>query len=180
MFATKQGRLRAWCIVLLSIAAFPMITGCYGRFPLTKGLYKLNGDATTNKLAQSCLFWLLAWCQLYTVAMLGDAIVIDLIEFWSGNELRLGSVTNEDGTELVLTQGQTEREAVLTVSRDGKVLHRTSFIRASAAKCEVRDGLGKLVGMALRRPSGGFDLTDAEGQIVRTLCADDVAAALAM
>ena len=180
MLTTKHGKLRVWCIVLLFTAAFPMVTGCYGRFPMTKGLYRMNGDATTNKVVQSFLFWLLTLCQLYTLAMLGDAIVINLIEFWAGGRITGRSATNQDGTEFALTPGPSEEEAVLTVSCDGQVLHRTSFVRVSTSKCEVRDRAGRLLGMALRRPSGGFDLTNAEGQIVRTLSGGDVAAALAM
>lgn len=180
MITTKYGRLRVWCVVLLLVAAFPMVTGCYGRFPMTRELYDLNHDATTNELARSCLFWLLALCQLYTAAMIGDAIVPNLIEFWSDGQVVIGSVTSDDGTEFALTPGLGEKEAVLTVSRDGKVLLRTTFVRVSASQCEVRDSDGKLIGMALRQPSGGFDLTDAEGQVVRTLSGEDVAAALAM
>lgn len=180
MFATRHGKLHTWCLVLLIAAAIPTVTGCYGRFPLTKTVYKFNGEVSENKWVRSLVMWGMIIIPVYKFATLGDVIVINLIEFWTGNQINVGRVTQEDGIEHALTPGPSEGEAVLTASRDGKVVSQVSLVRASETKCEVRDSDGKLLGMALRQPSGGFHLTDAAGQVIRALSAEDVATALAM
>ena len=180
MFATRHGKLHAWCLALLIVAAVPMVTGCYGRFPLTKSVYRFNGRISQNRWVRSIVMWCLIIIPVYELWMIGDIFGINLVEFWRGHPLNVGRVTHEDGAEYALTPGQSEGEAIMTASRDGEVVGRVSFVRVSETRCEVRDSDGKLLGMALRQPSGGLDLTDAEGQVVRAISAEEVDMALAM
>jgi hypothetical protein len=67
------------------------------------------------------------------------------------------------------------REAVLTISRDGKVLGKATFVKAAEREFEVRDADGKLTGKVVRTPRGDLRLTDARGTILRTLPAEEIA-----
>ena len=172
---TRQSGVRRWIIVLMLACALPMASGCYGRFPLTRLIYKINGDVSENKVIQSVVMWVFVILPVYGIATFGDAIVIHLIEFWSGNELNIGSATDGNGAAVAFTPSEDGRTALVTVSKDGTEVGRMQFVRVSDNKFEVRDTEGKLTGMVLRSPSGDLLLTDAQGVTVRTISAANVA-----
>ena len=67
---------------LLALALF--VSGCYGPFNLTRRLYQWNGQVGT-KWEREFVFILLAWLPVYGLTVLGDAVVFNSIEFWTGN-----------------------------------------------------------------------------------------------
>jgi len=173
---TRDGRLRAWAVLLVLVAMVPAVAGCYGRFPLTRAVYNFNKQVSEDEVVQSVAMWAMVIIPVYGVAVLGDAVVIHLIEFWSGDPVDVGSRTLGDGTETALTPSADGREMVLAVSRDGRELSRTTFVRVSDGAFEVRDAEGRLAGTVRRTSSGALELTDAHGAVIRTLAAADVAA----
>jgi len=160
----------------------PMALSCYGFFPMTKAVYRTNGnigrtlgeDATSRRLVQTGAMYLMVIIPVYGVAMIGDAIVLNLIEFWTGNVVEIGSVQERNGTRVALEPAANGQEAVLKVSRDGILLSEQHVIKVSANAFEMRDASGTLNGRVLKTPTGGFQLANAEGQIIRTLSAADL------
>ena len=70
------------CIVL---AAFVSVnTGCYGSFMLTKKFYKWNGSLG-DKWVRTVVFWAFNIIPVYGVCAFADAFVLNVIEFWAGN-----------------------------------------------------------------------------------------------
>jgi len=59
-------------------------TGCYGEFALVRKVYEWNGSVSPNKFVKSLLFWGLTIIPVYGVAAFIDAVILNLIEFWSG------------------------------------------------------------------------------------------------
>lgn len=173
---TRDGRLRRWAVVLVFVAVLPLMTGCFGRFPLTRSVYEFNKDISTDELVQSVTMWVLVILPVYSIATLGDVAVIHLIEFWSGEPVDIGTTTIEDGTMMALEPSADGRQMTLTVSRDGQVTSRTVFVRTADGRFEVRDSAGRLAGTIVRTPAGDLRLTDAQGATVRVLAAEDVAA----
>ena len=151
--------------------------GCYGGFPLTNKIYRFNGDISRHKLIQTVMFWVFLIVPVYEIGMLGDAIIFNLVEFWTGEQiLALGPTTDSNGNTVCLTPSPDGRQAVLTVSRDGKVLAQEFFVKVSDTTFEVRDAQGKLHGKVLKSPDGTISLTDRNGTVVRTLPAGALAA----
>jgi hypothetical protein len=176
----KQIRLIAFVplVALLTLAA-----GCYGSFPLTRTIYQANGnvygsvegDRTQRKLAQSGVMWL--FVPVYAVCGLGDMIVCNMIEFWTGNKMMETSYNDSvNGTRVELASLRHGQEAVLTVSRQGRVVLRERFIRTSPTTCEVRDGQGRLLGRIHKTAQGDLNVSDARGHLSRTLSAVELAA----
>ena len=62
-----------------------LLSGCYGPFNLTRRLYNWNGQAGTTKWEREFVFLLLAALPVYELTTLGDAIVFNSMEFWTGN-----------------------------------------------------------------------------------------------
>ncbi len=169
---------RAWVISAMLVAMAPFVFGgCYGGFPLTKTIYKLNGGISHSKIVQTVTFWVFVIFPVYEIGMLADAIVFNLVEFWTGEEiLAVGPTMDSNGNLVCLTPSADGREAVLTVSRDGRVIAQESFLKVSDTVFEVRDAQGNLNGKVLKSPDGTINLTDSNGTVVRTLPAGAFAA----
>ncbi len=162
---------RAWVISAMLVAMAPFVFGgCYGGFPLTKTIYNLNGDISDNKIVQTVTFWVFVIFPVYEIGMFADAIVFNLVEFWTGEELlAVGPTMDSNGNTVCLTPSSDGQAAVLTVSRDGKVLAEEFFVKVSDTVFEVRDAQGNLHGKVLKAPDGTISLTDSDGTVVRTL-----------
>jgi hypothetical protein len=162
---------RGWVISVMLVAMAPFVFGgCYGTFPLTRTIYRLNGDISGQPLVQQVTFWVLVIFPVYEIGVLADAIVFNLIEFWTGTQiLAVGPTMDSNGNTVCLTPSADGREAVLTVSRDGRVLAQESFVKVSDTTFEVRDAQGDLDGKVLKAPDGTISLTDRNGTVVRTL-----------
>lgn len=75
---------RLIALLLASILSTTCLTGCYGKFGLTRTLYKANGSLP-DKYLRSGLTWVFIIFPVYEFAALLDFIVFNTIEFWSGN-----------------------------------------------------------------------------------------------
>lgn len=170
----KRQWRRFMCTVLL-VALAPLALNCYGHFPLTHAVYRINGKVE-NKLLRSVVFWILVIIPVYKTAMFADAIVLNLIEFWTGASVDISSVQERDGVQVALQSSDDGRKAVLTISQDGKVLTEQHVVKVSDAVFEMRDASGKLTGKILKTTAGAIQLTDDQGRIIRTLTAEDLAA----
>jgi hypothetical protein len=60
-------------------------SGCFGSFNLTKKVYDWNDSAVNDKFLKSLLFLGLCIVPVYEISLLVDAVVFNLIEFWSGS-----------------------------------------------------------------------------------------------
>ncbi len=169
---------RGWTIPALMVAMLPILAGgCYGGFPLTKKIYEFNGEISRHKIIQTVTFWVFIIIPVYGIGMLADAIVFNLVEFWTGDKLlSVGPITDINGNTTCLTPSPDGRQAVLTVSRNGKVLAQEFFVKVSDTTFEVRDAHGTLQGKVLKSPDGAISLTDRNGAVVRTLPAGALAA----
>ncbi len=66
----------------LLLLAF-LVSGCYGPFRLTRKLHQWNGQVG-DKWANEVVFIVLVWVPVYGLATLGDGLVFNSIEFWTG------------------------------------------------------------------------------------------------
>jgi len=171
MFSPRFIRLVA-CIVL--IALLPMAMGCYGSFPITHAIWKFNGEVTGLSLVHTLVFWAFVIIPVYWIGILADAIVLNLIEFWTGEPTTASSQTLPDGTRVTLEPSANGKEAALTASREGKVLQRVHFVRISEKEVQVFDDAGHKLGSMVRSSSSGLVLTDAQGATVRSISAGEI------
>ena len=75
---------------LLLIGALVFTTGCFGRFPVSKATYRLNDRVSENEFYQTVTMWFLLG-TMYPYAFIVDLLVLNPIQFWSGESLQLGS-----------------------------------------------------------------------------------------
>jgi len=169
-------RSRLPVVLVLLVAMAPWMLGCFGSFPLTHAMYKFNGAVTKSDLIHTVVFWVFVILPVYSIAVIGDAVIFNLVEFWGGEALDISSTTDANGVTTTLAPAANGRDAVLTFSRDGKVVGEERFIRAADNTFEVRGTDGTLHGKVLRTDSGDILLTDAHGKTVGKLTAESLAA----
>lgn len=78
-------RSRGWvCAVLLAVVV-PMTTvGCFGRFELTRKLYRFNRGISSDRWVRWFTFLVMAFFPVYFVGGLVDVILGNSVEFWGG------------------------------------------------------------------------------------------------
>lgn len=60
-------------------------TACLGSFNLTQNIHEWNRNATDNKFVNNLLFWVMCIIPVYGAGIFLDAVIFNLIEFWSGS-----------------------------------------------------------------------------------------------
>lgn len=73
--------------ILLSAALAATLltqTGCLGSFTLTKNVLEFNNTVTNDKIVNNLIFWVMNIIPVYSVVVFVDAVILNLIEFWTG------------------------------------------------------------------------------------------------
>lgn len=78
-------KIKKFTLGLVAISVLMASSGCYGSFEVTKKVYKWNGQVTKDKWSQSILFFGLAVFQVYTFTLFVDGVVLNTVEFWTGD-----------------------------------------------------------------------------------------------
>lgn len=83
-------------ILILTLASTMALSGCYGKFAMTKKLYDFNGKIHPNGIVQSIIMVGLNIIPVYGIAILADALILNSVEFWTGsNPMTTGSTYEE-------------------------------------------------------------------------------------
>jgi len=145
------------CFVTTSIS-------CYGPFRLTRKLHTWNGTLG-DKWINELVFFALVVIPAYGLCTLGDAIVFNSIQFWTGS-----NPIADGGIEPQLPRTQRLADGSLEVRKDGKV-YRLRLDANTHAVTLAQDGL--LVATAERTAAGGVAIHDlANGKTSLVSAAD--------
>jgi hypothetical protein len=131
-------------MVFLSVSSI----SCYGNFSLVKKLYKWNGTVE-NKFMRSAFTWVMFIIPVYGVAGFIDFFILNLIEFWSGeNPVTMSAGDKEvqyvekDGKTYQITATQNRFDIVEQgENRSISLIYQESD---NAWYVESRDGLVKV------------------------------------
>lgn len=160
---------------LLLIGGSPAFTGCYGSFPLTHGIYEVNGavggDSLIGRVIQTLVFWAFVIIPVYGIGMFLDAIIFNLIEFWTGDTIRVSEMEASDGKGMhaKLSPSEDGKEAHLVITQDGDKVLDQRFVKISPTEFEVRDENNALVGRVLNEGNGKLRMTDANSKTLRVI-----------
>ena len=96
-------------LVFLSFSTF----SCYGNFSLVKKLYQWNGSLG-SKFVNSAVAWLLIIIPVYGVAGFIDFVILNVLEYWTGeNPVKMSA--GETDTQIVSKDG---KEYQITASKN--------------------------------------------------------------
>lgn len=163
----------ALVVTLLGVAT--AVAGCMGSFTLTKKLYGFNDTITGSKIVNNLIFWGLNIVPVYSLAIAGDAIIFNTIEFWTGSNL-LADASNGGGDARVAVVDN--GDGSLTVTRAGETF--TLVPQGENRVQVVRNGV--VVGEAVRNADGSvvaYDDNAIERAVVAAVDVDAVASVVA-
>ncbi len=167
---SRSSRRAITSAVLLALSS--QVTGCFWKFVLVRKLYGFNESLSSNKFVQTLIFWVFCLLPIYEFAAIADAVVLNLIEFWTGrNPLAMGEgetqqrVVEADGQKATLTFADRCRSVRIELSAPGRETRVFQF-RGSEASAELRDGRGQLLVTSRPAADGGVDVVDAAGSLV--------------
>jgi hypothetical protein len=159
--------LAVLCMAVLSLH----VSGCFGKFSLTRAMWDFNKNISGNKFIQWAVFLVMVIVPVYAVGTLVDALIINSIEFWTGSN-PISSTGTPDGDTRVVRLGPGE---TLRLSRDAdsgvmKVeLERQGqppvvrYFEPLEEGMAVRDEAGALLIQAREQADGSVTVTDAAG-----------------
>ncbi len=137
--------------VVVLLASMAMLQGCFGSFGLTTGLYDWNMDLGGD-VAKEVVFLAFIVVPVYSVTLFLDAVVLNTIEYWSGNS----PVTMEEG----------ESETQVVMSEDGS---KTYSITATKNQFHIEqiagEGTGEFVDMVFDEVEAAWYIVDGEEKI---------------
>ena len=159
----------------VALAGALALSGCYGPFNLTRRLYQWNGQVGA-KWEREFMFVVLAWAQVYSLTGLGDAVVFNSMEFWTGKNPVDPPGKGHSGLPRTTHLARGDAEAFLTYSEtpEGPELLIKQFQAgrpAGSVRLHVRDGHaigvdddGAVMLMAQSSPTGEVIVTDDRGR----------------
>ncbi|MCB9496005.1 MAG: DUF3332 family protein [Fibrobacteria bacterium] len=133
------------------------LTGCYGTFPLVRKTYAFNKQVSSNKFVQEAVFLAMNIIPVYGLAGVGDALILNTVEFWTGSNPMAGT-----------THTETENGAVAAskVLPDGRL------------ELTVTDAEGRTATTILERESDGVSARTPEGELLGKVAMTERGAAL--
>ena len=171
----KRGSVLQRVVALFCVGL--MAGGCYGPFNLTRRLHHWNGQVG-GRWANEVVFLVFAVAvpAVYGLATLGDAVVFNSIEFWTGNNPVSPPMTAGEPRSVTKTIAQGAQKAVLerTDTADGRTMRVKLFdgerlvssfsVEAGVDQPTVmKDDAGLVIGSAQTLPDGTLVLSDAQG-----------------
>lgn len=96
--------------VALALLFSTTLTSCLGSFAAFNGLKDWNQRITDSKFVNNLIFWALNIVPVYGLFLTGDAIIFNLIEFWTGSNpiaMKAGEIQQQniafDGKDYKMT-----------------------------------------------------------------------------
>ncbi len=103
-----------------SAACAMMLTGCLGQNALFDTVQDWNATATNNKFVNQGISFIFWWVPVYGLSLLGDIIIFNSIEFWTGTNPISNEGAKVAGTTETVTDGM-GNQAELTYNADGSI-----------------------------------------------------------
>ena len=168
-------RLIAW----LTIVALA-ITGCTGSFRATKNVNNFHRHRSQRWIDEVVF---LGCVPIYGVAVLGDVIVFNTIEFWSGknpittSQWNSGSFAKGGDTQNIFMEACSYNyvDGTITIQHpsfpDNKLI-----IKRNISGVVARDASGNVLYTSYEDPAGGLSLYDGEMNLIRYFTPEEVLA----
>lgn len=145
-------RVLAGCLVTALLFGS---SGCYGPFKLTKKLHQWNGEVG-EKWANEFVFLVLIWVPVYSLAMLGDGLIFNSVEFWTGeNPIDTAKADSPEGRTKWVARGESKAKLSYAVDASGEKFSIDQF-----------DGGRKAASLHVRREGDAAVATNDQGEVL--------------
>ncbi len=145
-------------ISFLLVGCIVFSVSCTGPFKLTKRVHKWQ-TSFENKWVDEVAFLGCVILPVYSLSTLGDAIIFNSIEFWTGDNPMDTVKLEKEGRTVTMTQ---QEDGSIRIS-DGQ---RVVRLERSANGVKAKDANGNLMYRAVEQEGGKVSVYDASGKLV--------------
>lgn len=140
-----------------SAACAMMLTGCLGQNALFDTVQDWNATATGNKFVNQGISFVFWWVPVYGLSLLGDIVIFNSIEFWTGTNPISKEGAKVAGTTETVTDGM-GNQAELTYNADGSISvlatsngaeERYTLIKEDGKVIKIQDDQREVLGSML-------------------------------
>ena len=159
---TVKIRRRLIALTLAAVLGYGSLS-CMGQFAATKMLYNFNSTITDSKIINNLVFWALLIIPVYNLAIAADGIVLNTIEFWTGNNL-LAEQRKDSDARVAQIKAQRRGDGQVMLSQGDR---RFTLTPIDARRVLVTEG-ERVLGVAELGPDGAV-VYDAQGRQLTTI-----------
>lgn len=139
--------------ILASASAAALLTGCLGQNALFDTVQDWNATATNNKFVNQGISFVFWWVPVYGLSLLGDIIIFNSIEFWTGTNPISKEGAKVAGTTETVTDGLGNK-AELTYNADGSISviatqERYTLIKEGGQVIKLQDDKREVLGSVM-------------------------------
>jgi hypothetical protein len=149
--------------LLLSGAGSLLVSGCWGSFGATRGLWEWN-DGLGSKWVKWLVFFGLSIIPVYELFVIADALVINSVEFWTGSNPVRSAGNGRTITRVATADPRTLR---LELRRDGRLEYVAFCRQLASGELEILDAAGQRLSLAREQGDGSLELWGKDQLLVR-------------
>ena len=138
-------------IICIALASSVMFTSCVGSFSAFNGLKDWNMQLTDSKFVNNLVFWGLLIIPVYEIFLLGDVVIFNVLEFWTGNN------------PIAMKEGEKE---VQFVEKDGNKYKMTATTNRLQIEVVAGPKTGEKVDLVYRPHEKSWNAIKPDGEII--------------
>ena len=167
--------------IICMVTACFLVVGCTGSFNLTRKVYDFH-RSQENKWVDEVLFLGFCWIPVYGLAAFVDAVIMNSIEFWTGENPVDKMTKGNSQTQHVLSSGDSEIVMTYDQSNDSINLQSSNFpgsmmtLERSPSGVVAKDSNGNIVYASVKDEAGGVSIYNGDRKLVKYFSAAEVLA----
>lgn len=145
-------------ILAVALSSSLLFSSCLGSFQAFNNLKDWNHEVSDNKFVNNLVFWGLNIIPVYGLFFIGDTLIFNVIEFWSGSN------------PIAMKPGETETQLV---ERDGntyKMVASTNRIRVQVTEGPKK---GKKLELFYKPDEKSWNAIKPSGEIIKLSSFED-------
>jgi len=152
--------------LVLSGACTLALSGCFGSFAAVRNLWDWNDDLDTSKWVKWLVFLGLCIIPVYELFVLGDALVLNSVEFWTGsNPIK----RRADGSTITRVATADPNRLKLEVHRHGRLEYVVYCERQAGGVLQLLGAEGQRLSVVNEHPDGTLELRGRDAALLARL-----------
>lgn len=139
-------------IIALGLASSILCTSCLGSFSAFNNLRNWNDGATSSKFLDNLIFWGLNIIPVYGLFFVGDMLIFNVIEFWSGSN------------PVAMKEGEFETQIV---NKDGVAYEMTATKNRMMVKVLDGKDVGQRFDLLYKPSEKSWNLIKQDGEMIK-------------
>lgn len=145
-------------IISTALAVSILCTSCLGSFSAFNGLKDWNQELSDSKFVNNLVFWGLNIIPVYGLFFLGDVVIFNVIEFWSGSN------------PIAMSEGEFETQIV---QKDGVAYEMTATKNRMMVRVLDGERQGEKFDLVFKPSEKTWNIIKQDGEVIKIATLQD-------